>query len=114
MTNESIPVISAHDANAVLANGSDALLVDVREDDEWHAGHAPLAIHMPLGRLDAAALPDDTHILTICKSGRRSAEAASFLHDAGHEVSSVAGGMQAWAAAGLPIEGSSDTTGTVK
>ena len=77
-------------------------LLDVREDDEWVAGHAPGATHIPLGELGArgAEVPRDQTIYVICRSGARSARAAFALAGSGWEAVNVAGGMQDWAAAG--------------
>jgi rhodanese-related sulfurtransferase len=82
-----------------------AWLLDVREDDEWTAGHAPGATHIPLGQLSArsAEVPQDTTIYVICRSGARSARAAFALSGAGWTAVNVAGGMQDWAAAGRPM-----------
>ncbi|HEU5420955.1 MAG TPA: rhodanese-like domain-containing protein [Streptosporangiaceae bacterium] len=82
-----------------------AWLLDVREDDEWVAGHAPGATHIPLGQLSgrAAEVPQDTTIYVICRSGARSARAAVALSGAGWDAVNVAGGMQDWAAAGRPM-----------
>jgi rhodanese-related sulfurtransferase len=83
----------------------DAWLLDVREDDEWAAGHAPRARHIPLGQLGgrAAEVPQDELIYVICRSGHRSGQAAQALAGAGWRAVNVAGGMQQWAAAGLPM-----------
>jgi rhodanese-related sulfurtransferase len=83
----------------------DAWLLDVREDDEWAAGHAPGAAHIPLGQLSGRAteVPRDTTVYVICRSGGRSARAAFALAGAGWEAVNVAGGMQDWAAAGRPM-----------
>jgi rhodanese-related sulfurtransferase len=83
----------------------DAWLLDVREDDEWAAGHAPGATHIPLGQLGArtAELPLDEQIYVICRSGRRSARATEALNGAGWQALNVAGGMQDWAAAERPM-----------
>jgi rhodanese-related sulfurtransferase len=83
----------------------DAWLLDVREDDEWVAGHAPGATHIPLGQLSvrAAEVPQDTTIYVICRSGARSARAAFALSGGGWDAVNVAGGMQDWAAAGRPM-----------
>ena len=83
----------------------DAWLLDVREDDEWAAGHAPGATHVPLGQLDArtAEVPQDQQIYVICRSGMRSARAAQALNGAGWQAVNVAGGMQDSAAAGRPM-----------
>lgn len=80
-------------------------LLDVREDDEWAAGHAPGARHIPLGQLGARAaeVPQDELIYVICRSGHRSANAAQALAGAGWRAVNVAGGMQQWAAAGRPM-----------
>ena len=81
-----------------------AVLLDVREDDEWAAGHAPDAVHVPLARVgDTAARFAGQDVLTVCRSGGRSAEAAETLAQAGITVRNVAGGMTSWAAAGLPV-----------
>ncbi len=79
-----------------------AWLLDVREDDEWAAGHIPGARHIPLGQLGArtAEVPHDEAIYVICRSGVRSGRAAQALTGAGWEAVNVAGGMQDWAAAG--------------
>jgi rhodanese-related sulfurtransferase len=82
-----------------------AWLLDVREPDEWAAGHVPQATHIPLGQLGArtAELPQDREIYVICRSGARSARAAQALNGAGWQAVNVAGGMQDWAAAGRPM-----------
>jgi rhodanese-related sulfurtransferase len=82
-----------------------AFLLDVREQDEWDAGHAPGALHIPLGELGErhSEIARDQPLYVICRSGNRSGHAARALADAGWEASNVAGGMQAWAAAGRPM-----------
>ena len=90
---------------ALRRQAAGALLLDVREPDEWAAGHADGARHIPLGELAARQreLPREREILLICRSGRRSAQAVGLLVQAGHpSATNVAGGMQAWARAGLP------------
>ncbi len=83
----------------------DAWLLDVREGDEWAAGHVPGARHIPLGQLGArtAEVPQDETVYVICRSGARSGRAAQALTGAGWEAVNVAGGMQDWAAAGRPM-----------
>src|SRR6266540_7067592 len=76
-----------------------ALLIDVREPDEWRGGHAPGARHIPLGALAAQleTLPRDRDVLLICRSGNRSNAARGVLGRHGLERAfNVAGGMQAW------------------
>jgi len=80
-------------------------LLDVREDDEWLAGHVPGATHIPLGELGTRSgeVPRDETIYVICRSGARSARAAFALLQSGWSAINVAGGMQEWAAAGRPM-----------
>ena len=81
-----------------------AVLVDVREDDEWDAGHAPDAVHVPLGEVGkAAGRFAGRQVIVVCRGGNRSAKAAKTLAAAGVDVTNVAGGMSSWAAAGLPV-----------
>jgi len=84
---------------------SRALLVDVREDDEWVAGHAPQAVHLPMSRLsrEPVRLPSDRLVICVCHVGARSAAVAAALADAGWDAANLAGGMEAWHAAGLPV-----------
>jgi rhodanese-related sulfurtransferase len=89
------------------------VLLDVREADEWAAGHAPGATHLPLGELHVDRLPPGATVLCICRSGGRSGRAASALRSAGIEAVNVAGGMAAWAAAGLPVVRDDGRPGTV-
>ncbi len=84
-----------------------ALLVDVREPEEWAAGHAPGARHVPLGRLaqHLPKLPRDCEVLFICRSGNRSGVATDMARRAGlARAMNVRGGMIAWARAGLPVQ----------
>ncbi len=89
---------------AALAGGGTVLL-DVREPHEWQAGHAPRARHIPLSQLPrrAAEVPKGRAVVTVCRSGSRSARAATMLAGEGREVSNLSGGMHAWARAGLPV-----------
>lgn len=75
---------------------SGALLLDVREPEEWEAGHVEGTTHAPLGGLDAGAYPAHREILTLCRSGGRSSKAASALAGAGKNVIIVEGGITAW------------------
>ena len=84
----------------------DALMVDVREADEWAAGHAPNAVHIPLAelpaRLDELPETDDT-VPIVCRMGGRSARAVQWLVQQGFDVSNVEGGMLAWQRAGKQL-----------
>ncbi len=112
MSSEAITEVSPEEA--VDAMGRGAVLVDVREDDEWEAGHAPDAEHLPLGAVNEGSTSfAGRDVLTVCRSGGRSAKAAKALASAGIEVRNVAGGMSAWAAAGLPVVRGDGGPGTV-
>lgn len=90
---------------------ADAVLLDVREDDEWAAGHAAGATHVPLPQLAErlAEVPEGDPVYVVCRSGGRSAKATEFLNANGWDAVNVAGGMSQWAAAGKPIESASGT-----
>lgn len=89
----------------VDAVGPGAVLLDVREQDEWDAGHAPDAVHLPATELMAryGEVPADTEVHVICRTGGRSARVAAWLNEAGFDAVNVAGGMAAWVEAGRPI-----------
>ena len=84
---------------------ADATLLDVREPHEWQAGHAPGAVHIPMSTITerVAEIPSGC-VYVICRSGHRSGQVAAWLAAQGWEAVNVAGGMQAWAAAGLPMD----------
>ncbi|AKL64263.1 MULTISPECIES: rhodanese-like domain-containing protein [Streptomyces] len=95
----------------------DAVLLDVREQVEWNAGHAPGAVHIPLSRLvTGTALPfvaEGRPLVVICRSGHRSQQAAKLLAGRGAEAVDVKGGMNAWAAAGLPVVDARGSSGRI-
>ncbi|MFB7618668.1 rhodanese-like domain-containing protein [Kitasatospora sp. NPDC056181] len=87
-----------------------AVLLDVRERDEFAAGHAPAAVPLPLGLLAVLGLGGELPpgvagrtVLVVCRSGHRSQQAATLLAAQGVDAVNVAGGMRAWAGAGLPV-----------
>jgi rhodanese-related sulfurtransferase len=90
---------------AELLERGEAVVLDVRENVEWKAGRIPGALHA-LARVPSRTheLPRDTTILTVCRSGHRSGLAARGLRHAGYRVENLAGGMKAWARAGLPLD----------
>ncbi len=83
---------------------ADAVLVDVREQDEWDAGHVEGALHIPLADLPARLddLPDG-EVVVVCRSGGRSARAVAWLSQNGYDAVNLDGGMGAWAEAGRPM-----------
>jgi rhodanese-related sulfurtransferase len=95
-----IPTVDAAQVN------DDAYLLDVREPDEWVAGHPPGAHHVPMMQIPARAaeVPADRDVVVICRVGARSAQVVAFLRQRGHEnVYNLDGGLFAWAAAGRPL-----------
>jgi len=103
---KSVTEILPQDAAEKLKSG-EAVIVDVREQDEWDEEHIPGAIHISRGtiELDIEEKVPDTNamIITHCGGGGRSALAAESLQKMGYKnVRSMAGGLKAWKAAGLP------------
>ncbi|WP_197735469.1 rhodanese-like domain-containing protein [Rubrobacter xylanophilus] len=98
--------VSPREARGRLETG-EAVLVDVREDEEWLAGRIPGSTHVPLGELRARAgsLPRERTLVVACRSGNRSALAAQALSAEGYEVLNLEGGVRAWVEAGLPFVG---------
>jgi rhodanese-related sulfurtransferase len=83
-----------------------AFMLDVREPDEWAAGHIEGATLIPLGELAARAseVPADRQVVVVCRSGNRSAQGRDVLLGAGlPSVTSIAGGMNDWAGSGKPV-----------
>jgi rhodanese-related sulfurtransferase len=84
----------------------DVYLLDVREPDEWDAGHAPGAHHLPMMEIPArmAEVPADIDVVVVCRSGARSGRVVSYLIGNGwNNVRNLDGGMQSWAAAGRDV-----------
>jgi rhodanese-related sulfurtransferase len=94
---------------------SDLHLLDVREDDEWQAGHIAGSQHIPLAELAARLgdVPKDRTVLAICRSGSRSDAAARGLRTLGYTVENLEGGVTAWKRAGLPLEAEGGGPGRV-
>jgi rhodanese-related sulfurtransferase len=100
-----VPEIDVEELAARLDAG--AVLVDVRQPDEYEAGHVPTAHLVPLDvvsdRLDA--FTSDGEVLVICRSGARSRAACEFLIEEGVAAVNVAGGTLAWLASGRDVVG---------
>lgn len=109
MNPQTVPSVSVTDVADQLPEGE--LLLDVRENDEWAAGHAPNALHIPMSELAGrlGELPQDDNLFVICRSGGRSARVTAYLNANGWDAVNVAGGMQGWAAAGRPLVSDSGT-----
>ncbi|AXK46006.1 rhodanese-like domain-containing protein [Brachybacterium saurashtrense] len=88
-----------------------AHLIDVREQSEWDAGHAPAAQHLPASSLleNLEQLPeDDAALYIVCRTGGRSFQVSQWLNANGFEAINVGGGMDQWFESGLPIEADGD------
>ncbi len=98
--------ISVEEAHNKYQEG--AFVLDVRTQEEWDEYHAPKTTLIPLDELPTRVneVPKDQEIVVICRSGNRSQVGRDILLEAGFEqVTSSAGGLKAWSAAGYPIEG---------
>ncbi len=96
-----MPEIDPAEARRRVEAG-EAVLVDVREPHEWDAGHAPDALHRPLGELDPAEFAGRS-VITTCRGGGRATRAAEALEGAGVDAVSLGGGLRAWSADGGAI-----------
>ncbi|GAA3229907.1 rhodanese-like domain-containing protein [Dactylosporangium siamense] len=95
-----VPTVTVNDV------ADDAYLLDVREDDEWAAGHAPGANHVPMMQIPARIdeIPTDRDVVVICRVGGRSAQVVAYLQQGGlTRTINLDGGMSDWAAAGRPM-----------
>lgn len=106
-----VPLISP----AETASDTTSLHLDVREIDEWEAGHDANATHIAMGDLPAnfSSLEQGRRIICICRSGNRSGKVAAWLISRGLDAVNMAGGMQAWEAHGLSVVRTDGTSGTV-
>lgn len=98
------PALDTLAATRLINDG--ALVLDVRENGEFTAGHLPGAKNIPLSQLDkrAAELPAGKPVLICCETGARSGRAAGMLRKSGRDqVFNLDGGLSAWKQAGLPV-----------
>jgi rhodanese-related sulfurtransferase len=115
VTTSPAPVADVDPAEAGRLVAAGALLLDVREDDEWEAGHAPEAVHLAMGLVAdrIGELPTDRTVVCVCRVGGRSGAVAAALAGAGFDVRNVDGGMLAWELAGFPVVTDDGTDGRV-
>ena len=106
-----IDEVDPSEVNAILSNGNGIVLLDVRESDEWDAGHIPGAKHVPRGYLESrvegvVGSDRDQRVIIYCASGQRSALAANTLKSLlGYEnVASMNGGITLWKDRGYDVE----------
>ncbi|HWG91550.1 MAG TPA: rhodanese-like domain-containing protein [Candidatus Thermoplasmatota archaeon] len=100
-----VPEVAPEEAKALAEKG--ALMVDVREQDEWDEVRIPGAVHVPLMTLPSrlAELPKDRPLVMQCHLGGRSLQAAVFLQRNGFtDVRNLSGGIARWEDEGLPVE----------
>ena len=96
--------ITPLEADARLKSG--AVLIDVREQNEWDAVRVPNATLIPLSEFQTryTEMPKEKEIVLICAGGVRSAQAAQFASGHGYQVVNLEGGIKAWMADSLPVE----------
>lgn len=104
-----IKEITAGEYAAMISSGTPNILIDVREESEWAAGHAAGAVHLGKGIIERdieTRVPDTGATLVLyCGGGFRSALAGDAIQKMGYKnVHSLAGGWRAWKEAGLPVE----------
>ena len=94
-----LPKVPTVDVDAV---SDSAVILDVREPDEWSAGHIDGALHVPMGAVPGhlEELPDDARMVVVCRSGGRSARVTAYLRNEGLDAVNLDGGMHAWVSAG--------------
>ena len=103
-----IKAVGAMEATQLI-NHHDALILDVREDQEYAGGHVPHSKHIPLrqlsGRIQELEKFRNKPIIAVCRSGARSGHGCSVLRKSGFEqVYNLSGGMSAWQQANMPVE----------
>ncbi len=91
------------------------VLLDVREQDEWDQGHAPGAVHMPLGEVSARLdeIDPDAEVYVVCRQGGRAVRVCQYLNQYGRDVIFVRDGMVGWQQAGRPLVAADGTEGSV-
>ena len=101
-----MPALNVQELSEKLKDGKRPLVLDVREPEEYQAGHIAGAKLMPLGTLNQRVneLPKDTEIVCVCASGSRSSSATKMLISAGYAAVNMNGGMFTWQRAGLPVK----------
>lgn len=93
------------DPETVNRRAGELQLVDVREPEEWQDCHLPGARHIPMAQVDQRLdeLDPDRPVVTVCRSGARSAQVAEALAGRGYDAANMDGGQEAWQQQGLPV-----------
>lgn len=104
---DSLPAsVDVNTVNA-LQDNPDVFMLDVREPDEYAAGHIPGIVLIPMGEVAErlSEIPEDKTVIVTCRSGNRSGQIADLLREMGYaDVHNMEGGIVAWEEAGYPIE----------
>ena len=92
-----------------------ATILDVREDDEWAAGHIAGSTHVPMSEIvqRVAEIPAADPLLVVCRVGARSAQVAAWLRGQGRDAHNLTGGLESWAAAGRALVTDAGVPGAV-
>ena len=102
---DDVEVAQADVAEVPVVFDEAALLLDVRENDEWQQGHAVGALHIPMSEVPArlAEVDPQATVYVMCHAGGRSQRVAQYLAHNGYRAVNVSGGILAWSAAGRPV-----------
>lgn len=113
MPRPDVPQVEPSEAATLAAGG--AVILDVREVDEWTAGHVADSLFVPMSEVQArqGELPHDRRIVAVCRVGGRSAAVVEALNAWGFDSVNLEGGLRAWEASGLPLVTDHGTPGTV-
>lgn len=105
MSQDQIPAVGIDELPTDLSTAGAPTLVDVREPDEWSAGHIAGALHIPMGDLVARLdeVPRGQDVIVVCRSGGRSAAVTGYLCQGGWQARNLTDGMLGWHARGRPM-----------
>jgi rhodanese-related sulfurtransferase len=94
-----------------LSRTGEAILVDVRQSEEWERGRIAGSVHIVLEEVTTRAgeIPRGTTVVFVCRGGNRSGMVADAFRGDGYDAYNMAGGLRAWEEAGLPLEGDEGT-----
>ena len=110
-----LPSVKPDEAMDMLRSG--ASLLDVRDNAEWNAGHAPGAIHVPVKNVTDQApkrIPKGRPVIVTCRTGARSRGATRILREKGIDAYNLSGGMSAWESAGGRVIGKGNRPGIIR
>jgi len=110
-----IPALTVDEARARLETDPQTAVLDVREPEEWAAGHVEASRWIPMGELAdrQADLPEGRLLVVVCRTGARSARVTQALVAAGYDAANLVGGLEAWTQAGHAVVTDDGTAGTV-